>query len=87
MVKMKTMSLAAAKAHISELVDQAKHGKRILISRHGKPVAAIVPVAVATPTPSQVRMTPAQVEALLDEAATWGEPSFDMLADLTAGRR
>jgi prevent-host-death family protein len=84
---MKTMSIAAAKAHISELVDEAKRGKRTLISRHGKPVAAIVPVAVATPTPSLVRMTPAQAEALLDEAARWGEPSFDMVADLASGRR
>jgi prevent-host-death family protein len=34
-----------AKAHLSALVDQAEHKKkRILILRHGKPAAAIVPV-------------------------------------------
>ena len=50
------MSLAQAKAHISELVDQAEHrGKRTLILRHGKPAAAIVPVDVATPKPPSVR--------------------------------
>ena len=47
---MKKASLAEAKAHLSELVDDAEHhGKRILILRHGKPAAAIVPVSVAAP--------------------------------------
>jgi prevent-host-death family protein len=39
-------SLDHAKTHLSELVDQAEHkNKRILILRHGKPAAAIVPVS------------------------------------------
>jgi prevent-host-death family protein len=43
-------SLAEAKAHLSELVDQPEHKKkRIVILRHGKPAAAIVPVEVAAP--------------------------------------
>ena len=84
---MKTVSLAVAKAHISELVDEAKHGKRILISRHGKTVAAIVPVDVARPTSAQVRMTLTEAEAFLNRAATWGDPSVDMVADLLEGRR
>jgi prevent-host-death family protein len=46
---MKKASLAAAKAQLSALVDEAEHkGKRTLILRHGKPSAAIVPVSVAT---------------------------------------
>jgi len=38
-------SLVHAKAHLSELVDEAEHKKKpVLILRHGKPAAAIVPV-------------------------------------------
>jgi prevent-host-death family protein len=45
---MKKTSLAKAKAHLSALVDEAEHkGRRILILRHGKPSAAIVPVSAA----------------------------------------
>lgn len=45
---MKKTSLAAAKAHLSSLVDDAEHRRRrTLILRHGRPVAAIVPVDVA----------------------------------------
>jgi prevent-host-death family protein len=52
---MKRTSLAEAKARLSALVDEAEHkGRRILILRHGKPSAAIVPVGVAV-APAQTR--------------------------------
>jgi prevent-host-death family protein len=39
---MRKTSLAHAKAHLSELVDDAEHhGNRTVILRHGKPAAAI----------------------------------------------
>ena len=42
------MPLAKAKARLSALVDEAQHRhRRIVILRHGKPSAAIVPVDVA----------------------------------------
>jgi prevent-host-death family protein len=45
---MRKTSLVHAKAHLSELVDLAEHkGHRVLILRHGKPAAALVPVDVA----------------------------------------
>ena len=63
-------SLVKAKAHLSELVDAAEHrGKRILILRHGKPAAAIVPVKVAQEGAAPRAMTPAQAEAFLDAIA------------------
>jgi prevent-host-death family protein len=65
---MQRTSLVSAKAHLSELVDAAEHrGKRILILRHGKPAAAIVPVAVAERAAKGHPMTNAQAEALLDD--------------------
>ncbi len=41
---MKTVSLAAAKARLSELVAEAEAGGEVLIARRGKPVARLVPV-------------------------------------------
>ena len=87
------MSLAEAKAHISELVDQAEHrGKRTLILRHGKPAAAIVPVDVATPKPRPARrpMDPrAARQSVEDFIAEFSavDPAVSAVDDLLAGRR
>jgi prevent-host-death family protein len=65
MTLMRKASVAAAKAHFSELVDLAEHkGQRILILRHGKPAAAIVPVGVAAD--ASPRMTIRAFDALVD---------------------
>jgi prevent-host-death family protein len=67
---MQRTSLVQAKAHLSELVDAAEHrGQRILILRHGKPAAAIVPVRVAEEGTKRRAMTQAQAEAFMDEIA------------------
>jgi len=41
------VSLAEAKAHLSELVERASQGEAVLITRRGKKVARIVGVAQA----------------------------------------
>ena len=38
---MVTISIAEAKAHLSELIDKAEAGEEIVITRHGKPVAQL----------------------------------------------
>jgi prevent-host-death family protein len=86
------MSLAEAKARISELVDQAEHhGKRVIILRHGKPAAAIVPVSVALP---ERRRRPRATEAELEQSVrayiaefSASEPECSAVEDLLAGRR
>jgi prevent-host-death family protein len=40
-------TLADAKAHLSALVSQAERGDETIITRHGKPVARLVPVRPA----------------------------------------
>jgi prevent-host-death family protein len=82
-------SLAEAKAHLSELVDQAEHKKkRIVILRHGKPAAAIVPVEVAAPRRHRPKaMTDEEVSAFFEEAAQCGDPNFSAVDDLVRGRR
>ena len=42
---MDSISLADAKAHLSELVERAKAGESIAITRHGKPGAQLTAVA------------------------------------------
>lgn len=44
---MKTISLRDAKAGFSNLVDEAMAGETVEITRHGKPVAAIVSIEAA----------------------------------------
>ncbi|HEY6461457.1 MAG TPA: type II toxin-antitoxin system Phd/YefM family antitoxin [Polyangiaceae bacterium] len=89
---MRKISLADAKAHLSELVDEAEHrGKRIVILRHGKPAAAIVPVAVAAPRRrARKRWTEVEarrsVEAFIAEFSA-AQPEVSAVDDLLAGRR
>jgi prevent-host-death family protein len=42
---MKTVTLAHAKAHLSELVERAAAGEPVCITRHGKPMAQLSAVA------------------------------------------
>ena len=86
------MSLAEAKARISELVDQAEHhGERVIILRHGKPAAAIVPVDVALPKPARPKPLPIKeaersVHAFVAEFSA-ADPDTSAVADLVEGRR
>ena len=41
---MHAMSLAHAKAHLSELLNTVESGQEVVITRHGRPVARVLPV-------------------------------------------
>ncbi len=87
---MEKRSFADVKAHLSEVVDQAEHrGKKILILRHGKPAAAVVPVSVARSRRPRAVMTPEEAERRLDELAIEmaGDERLSAVADLLQGRR
>lgn len=85
---MRSISLVHAKAHLSELVNEAEHkGKPVLILRHGKPAAAIVPVGLvpgATPSPPRL-MSAEAARALMDRLVT-GAPESAMSLDQALGR-
>jgi len=53
---MEAISLAEAKARLSELVDRASRGESISITRRGKPVAQL--------TPAEAPRKPIDIEAL-----------------------
>jgi prevent-host-death family protein len=40
---MKTIGIFEAKTHLSSLVDEVEKGREVVITRHGKPVARLVP--------------------------------------------
>jgi prevent-host-death family protein len=41
---METVGLFEAKTHLSELIARAERGEEVVITRHNKPVAKIVPI-------------------------------------------
>ncbi len=84
---MKRMSVAAAKAHFSELVADARRGKKTVILRHGKPAAAVVPASAVERTRRPSGMTRDEALALLEAFARLGDPTIDAVGELKAGRR
>ncbi|MGO8991964.1 MAG: type II toxin-antitoxin system Phd/YefM family antitoxin [Polyangiaceae bacterium] len=84
---MKRISVAEAKAHFSDVVAEARRGKKIVILRHGKPAAAVVPVSMVESTPKLPVMTREEALAVFESFAPLGDPSFDAVADLKLGRR
>jgi len=87
---MRRTSLVHAKAHLSELVDEAEHKRRpVLILRHGKPAAALVPVEMVRDAGREPAPRPLRTEAELD--AFWvgfgtGDASRSAVEDLRASR-
>jgi prevent-host-death family protein len=88
MVHMRRTSLVHAKAHLSELVDLAEHKhKSVLILRHGKPAAAIVPVEMVTGAQAE-RPAPMTDEKLAEFWSGFGSGDLTRSAvnDLTRSR-
>jgi len=61
------VGLFEAKTHLSELVTRAEAGETITITRHGRPVARIVPAGRRS-TADDVRRRNARLRAILAEA-------------------
>ena len=85
-VRPRTASLADAKASLSHLVDGAEFkGQSVIITRHGKPAAMLVPVLEPKSTPP--RMAKREIKALFALLASQGDPAFSAVDDLISGRR
>jgi prevent-host-death family protein len=50
-----SIGLFEAKTHLSELVARAEQGEEVIITRHNRPVAKIVPVQAAAPFDAERR--------------------------------
>jgi prevent-host-death family protein len=51
---MQSVNIHEAKTQFSRIVEQAEAGEEIVISRAGKPVARLVPLASAAPKPRKL---------------------------------
>ena len=87
MTSMRRMSVAEAKAHFSELVAEARRGRKTVILRHGIPAAAVVPATAVEPPRRPVALTREQALAIFESFAHLGDPAIDAVAELKAGRR
>jgi prevent-host-death family protein len=71
-----------AKTHLSELLDRVEAGEELVIARHGRPVARLVPVADA---PQRRAAEAVRRLSALRHGTTLGELDWRELRD--AGRR
>jgi prevent-host-death family protein len=60
---MPTIGAFEAKTHFSQLLDKVAHGEEIIITRHGEPVAKLIP-AQSTSSPEQARKLIAEIKEL-----------------------
>lgn len=51
---MKQVGVYDAKTHLPRLLDEVERGETIEITRHGRPVARIVPLSPSRRTPAEV---------------------------------
>ena len=69
---MESVGLFEAKTRLSELVARAEAGAEVVITRHNRPVAKIVPVTEVTPSPRPFDLAKrlaavARIDALREE--------------------
>lgn len=61
-----TVGSYEAKTHLPQLLDRVEHGESIVITRHGRPVAKLVPATAAKVRPD-VRQAVADMLAFRDK--------------------
>jgi prevent-host-death family protein len=71
---MESVSLAGAKAHLSELIDRVAAGEPVLITRRGKPVAELTPIR-----PVRKRIDIATLRAITDAMPVQDEPASELV--------
>jgi len=74
---MHAMNLAQAKAHLSELLNTVEAGEEVVITRHGRPIARVVP---ATPLRQVLPMQ--RLAELRHQLPAWKGSSAELLREL-----
>lgn len=67
-----------ARSGLPQLLDAAEKGETTVITRHGRPVAALVPIEAHGPVPRQEPLLPLQGSG----RGLWGEDSTRTLREL-----
>ncbi|HEY1751182.1 MAG TPA: type II toxin-antitoxin system prevent-host-death family antitoxin [Caulobacteraceae bacterium] len=83
---MKEVGVLEAKTHFSALLDEVAAGEEVTITRHGKPLARLVPADAGRARPGPEAA--ARIRAVRDEMARlYGiEEDFDWKAAIEEGR-
>lgn len=68
---METISLAEAKAHLSELLNRVESGEEIIIIRHGRPVARVSPVEKPKQAPAFDRLAQLRENVPPGDSPAW----------------
>lgn len=87
---MESIGLFEAKTHLSELVARAERGEEVIITRHNKPVAKIVPISEVSPELVALRrQIAAEMQAIGREMEARGGPVTreEVLEWVREGRR
>ena len=86
---MREVGVLTAKTHLSALIDQVENGEEVVITRHGRPVARLVPDTVGSRNARKSGAEIAEGFRLLKERVreTWpDEPAFDWKSAIEDGR-
>jgi prevent-host-death family protein len=87
---METVGLFEAKTHLSELIARAERGEEVIITRHNRPVAKLVPFNEVSPElVARRRAIAAEMQAVGREIEARGGPITieEILAWRDEGRR
>ena len=85
-----SIGLFEAKTHFSELVARAEAGDEVIITRHNKPVAKLVPMSEVSPQQlARRRKAVSGMQAIGAEVAARGKPisQQEILEWIREGRR
>lgn len=69
---MHAMSLAHAKAHLSELLNTVESGQEVVITRHGRPVARVLPANAVKQTLPLTRLAKLRQQLPVREGSSAG---------------
>ncbi len=75
------INITEAKAQLTQLVDRAAAGEEIVIAKHGRPRARLVPL-----TPPRPRRVPGQGKGHVELLRGWDDPLPDDFLDTFEGR-
>lgn len=70
---MPTVKIEEAKTHLPRILERVERGETVVITRHGKAVARLVPAAPTTPRPELVDVIEAMRAFQEQEAPTLGD--------------
>lgn len=73
-----TMGSEAARAKLPDLLELAHHGSTTVITKHGKPYAALVPLSAVRPSHRRVSVLSLSGSG----AGLWGNDSSNSIAQL-----